>query len=86
MFIEELAKVFPKEKTNFKRFYNDLSNRYMNIIAENPAFISPDAMKKEYGLKFESKNKLLKNYIKNYKNLLFIINKHRQINIIKKLV
>jgi len=51
MFIEELAKVFPKEKSNFKRFYSDLSNRYMKVIAENPAFISPDAMKKEYGLK-----------------------------------
>ena len=51
MFIDELAKVFPNEKLNFKRFYNDLSNQYMKVIAENPAFISPDAMKKEYGLK-----------------------------------
>lgn len=51
MFIEELAKVFPKEKENFKRFYKELSNQYMKIIAENPAFISPDAMKKEKGLK-----------------------------------
>lgn len=51
MFIEELAKVFPKEKENFKRFYKELSNQYMKIIAENPAFISPDAMKKEKELK-----------------------------------
>ena len=51
MFIEELVKVFPKERKNFKKFYTDLSNRYMKIIAENPAFISPDAMKKEDGLK-----------------------------------
>ena len=51
MFIEELAKVFPREKSNFKRFYTDLSNQYMKVIAENPAFISPDAMKKESGLK-----------------------------------
>ena len=50
-FIEELAKVFPKEKENFKRFYKELSNQYMKIIAENPDFISPDAMKKEKGLK-----------------------------------
>ena len=50
MFIEELAKVFPKEKENFKSFYTDLSNQYMKIIAEKPAFISPDAMKKEKGL------------------------------------
>ncbi|MDU2265808.1 FAD-dependent oxidoreductase [Clostridium celatum] len=51
MFIEELVKVFPNEKENFKRFYTDLSNQYIKIIAENPAFISPDAMKKEKGLK-----------------------------------
>lgn len=50
MFVEELAKVFPKEKENFKRFYTDLSNQYMKIIAEHPNFISPDAMKKEQGL------------------------------------
>ena len=49
-FIEELAKVFPNEKENFKKFYRDLSKRYMKIIAENPAFISPDAIKKEDGL------------------------------------
>ena len=51
MFIDELVKVFPNEKSNFKRFYTDLSNQYRKVIAENPAFISPDAMKKEYGLK-----------------------------------
>ena len=50
MFIEELAKVFPNEKENFKRFYTDLSKRYMKIIAEKPNFISPDAIKKEQGL------------------------------------
>ena len=51
MFIDELVKVFPNEKSNFKRFYTDISNQYRKVIAENPAFISPDAMKKEYGLK-----------------------------------
>ena len=51
LFIEELVKVFPKEKENFKRFYKDLSHRYMKIIAEHPNFISADAMKKEQGLK-----------------------------------
>lgn len=49
-FIEELVKVFPKERENFKRFYRDLSKRYLKIIAEDPKFISPDAMKKEKGL------------------------------------
>ncbi|MGL5380124.1 FAD-dependent oxidoreductase [Clostridium sp.] len=48
-FIDELIKVFPKEKENFKRFYSDLSNQYKKIIAEKPNFISPDAMKKEQG-------------------------------------
>ncbi|MGL5315177.1 MAG: FAD-dependent oxidoreductase, partial [Peptostreptococcaceae bacterium] len=50
-FIDELVKIFPKERDNFKRFYRDLSDQYMKIIAENPMFISPDAMKKEKGLK-----------------------------------
>lgn len=50
MFIEELTKVFPDEKENFKRFYNDLSKQYTKIIAEKPNFISPDAMKKSQGL------------------------------------
>ena len=51
MFIEELSKVFPGEKENFKRFYYDLCKRYEHIIAENPSFLSPDATKKEDGLK-----------------------------------
>ena len=51
IFIEELVKVFPKERENFKRFYSDLSKSYLKIIAEDPKFITPDAMKKEKGLK-----------------------------------
>ena len=50
-FIEELVKVFPNERENFKRFYSDLSKRYIKIIAQDPKFITPDAMKKESGLK-----------------------------------
>ena len=50
-FIDELVKVFPNERENFKRFYSDLSEQYLKIIAERPNFISPDAMKKEDGLK-----------------------------------
>lgn len=49
-FIEELVKVFPNERENFKRFYSDLSKQYIKIIAEKPNFISPDAMKKSQGL------------------------------------
>lgn len=55
-FIDELVKVFPNERQNFKRFYSDLTNQYMKIIAENPEFISPDAMKKEKGAKSFSKH------------------------------
>lgn len=43
-----------------------------------------NSIEKEYGIKFESKNKLLKNYIKNYKNLYFIIYKHKHIQLIKR--
>ena len=50
MFIEELVKVFPKEKNNFKRFYSDLSKMYKKVIADDPTFITPDVLKKEKGL------------------------------------
>ena len=50
MFIEELVKVFPKEKNNFNRFYSDLSKMYMKVIADDPTFITPDVLKKEKGL------------------------------------
>ena len=77
MFIDELVKVFPNEKKNFKRFYTDLSDQYMKIIAENPAFISPDAMKKENGLK-----SLLKHPIE-YMRFLGYMNKNTEV-ILKK--
>lgn len=74
-------------------FLKNLSEEHKEILFQLFDKFDPEnvqiilnSFEKEYGLKFESKNKLLKNYIKNYKNLLFIINKHRQINIIKKLV
>ena len=50
MFIEELVKVFPKERENFKRFYKDLSQLYKNVIASDPVFLSPDVVKKEKGM------------------------------------
>ena len=88
-FIDELEKVFPNEKKNFKRFYSDLSNQYMKVISENPDFISPDAMKKEKGLKsflkhpieyirflgYMNKNteSILKKYFKNPEVFNFLI-------------
>lgn len=79
-FIEELVKVFPKERENFKKFYEDMSKMYMKVIAEDPVFLSPDTVPKEKGaekfknhplcyLKFlsymnMSTEKLLKRYFK----------------------
>ncbi|MDV4151117.1 FAD-dependent oxidoreductase [Clostridium sp. AL.422] len=77
MFIDELVKVFPNERKNFKRFYSDLSKRYLKIIAEDPKFISPDAMKKEVGLK-----SLLKHPIE-YIRFLGYMNKNTE-SILKK--
>ncbi|WP_291706982.1 FAD-dependent oxidoreductase [Clostridium sp.] len=76
-FIEELVKVFPKERENFKRFYSDLSKRYLKIIAEDPKFTTPDAMKKEKGLK-----SLLKHPIE-YIRFLGYMNKNTE-SILKK--
>ena len=49
-FTDELGKIFPKEKENFKRFYRDLSDLYMKVIAEHPTFTTPDVVTKEQGL------------------------------------
>lgn len=50
-FTDELGGAFPKEKDNFKKFYKDIEELYLKIIAEDPAYISPDVVKKEDGLK-----------------------------------
>lgn len=51
LFIEELVKVFPSERESFKRFYDDLSDLYLKVIAKTPVFTSPDIVKPEQGLK-----------------------------------
>lgn len=61
-FIDELVKVFPNEKHNLKRFYDDMSHLYMKVIAEDPVFQSPDIVKKEKGLEKLKRNPLC--YIK----------------------
>ena len=46
-FTDELGEVFPDEKENFKRFYADLSDLYLKVIAEQPMFATPDTVTKE---------------------------------------
>lgn len=50
-FTDELGEAFPEEKDNFKKFYKDIEELYLKVIAEDPAYISPDVVKKEDGLK-----------------------------------
>lgn len=50
-FINELSRVFPTQKSNLKRFYNEMSNLYKNVIVDTPAYVSPDTIKKECGAK-----------------------------------
>lgn len=41
-FSEELAKVFPSQKENIKRFYFDIGKIYQNVMVENPSYTTPD--------------------------------------------
>ena len=50
-FTDELGKVFPDEKENFKRFYSDMSDLYLKVIAEQPTFTTPDVVTKEQAAK-----------------------------------
>lgn len=50
-FINQLIDIFPNEKKGFTKFYSDMENLYLNVIAEHPTYISPDIVKKEDGLK-----------------------------------
>ena len=49
-FTDQLGHIFPTEKENFKRFYRDLSDLYLKVIAEQPTFTTPDVVTKEQGL------------------------------------
>jgi prolycopene isomerase len=42
MFAEELARVFPAEKENIKRFYHDLEIMYRHVMVESPSYATPD--------------------------------------------
>lgn len=42
LFIEELAKLFPSEKENLRRFYGDMAKIYRDVMIENKQFMTPD--------------------------------------------
>ena len=50
-FTDELGEVFPTEKKNFKKFYDDFSDLYLKVIVDQPTFTTPDVVTKEQGLK-----------------------------------
>ena len=71
-FIDELGKIFPDEKKNFKKFYSDLSDLYLKVIAEQPNFTTPDVITKEQGLM------QLKSHPKAYIKFLGFMNKNTE--------
>jgi len=42
MFSKELAKVFPSQRDNIKRFYLDMGKIYQHVMVENPSYTTPD--------------------------------------------
>ncbi|MHB1485215.1 MAG: phytoene desaturase family protein [Saccharofermentanales bacterium] len=42
LFVDELSGVFPSEKKNIKRFYDDLKKIYENVMVENQNYTTPD--------------------------------------------
>ncbi|MFP3897940.1 MAG: FAD-dependent oxidoreductase [Dehalococcoidia bacterium] len=42
MFAEELARVFPAQQENIRRFYRDAQKMYEHIMVESPSYTTPD--------------------------------------------
>ena len=76
-FVEQLGEVFPDEKDNFKRFYDDFSDLYLKVIANQPTFTTPDVVTTEQGLM------QLKSAPKAYLKFLGYMNKNTE-HILKK--
>lgn len=76
-FVEQLGQVFSDEKDNFKRFYDDFSDLYLKVIANQPTFTTPDVVTKEQGLM------QLKSAPKAYLKILGYMNKNTE-HILKK--
>lgn len=71
-FTDELGRIFPKEKENFEKFYGDLEDLYLKVIAEQPTFTTPDVVTKEQGLM------QLKSHPKAYMKFLGFMNKNTE--------
>ncbi len=41
-FIEEVARLFPSQKPNLKRFYADMEQLYTHVMVEHPSYTTPD--------------------------------------------
>jgi prolycopene isomerase len=41
-FVAELSRVFPGQRENIRRFYNEIRLIYTHVIVENPVFATPD--------------------------------------------
>lgn len=50
-FVEELSKVFPKERENIKRFYQDMNQMYQHVMVEVPSYETADEADKTESLK-----------------------------------
>lgn len=66
-FVEELSLIFPKQKSNLKRFYSDMKDLYNKVIIKKPAYETPDETNKILALK-----KLLLNPVSYIKFLGFM--------------
>ncbi|NTV89186.1 MAG: FAD-dependent oxidoreductase [Clostridiales bacterium] len=51
LFTEELAKAFPDERENIKRFYGDMEKLYRHVMVENPNYTTPDETDPKEALK-----------------------------------
>lgn len=51
LFSEELARVFPTQKENIKRFYHDMGKVYQHVMVENPSYTTPDQTEARASLK-----------------------------------
>ena len=49
-FITELARVFPKEEENLRRFYHDMQRMYHHVLVETPVYTTADETDKKAAL------------------------------------
>ena len=50
-FAEELARVFPEERDNIRRFYHDMLEMYQHVMVENPTYTTADETDRKAALK-----------------------------------